>query len=103
MGKYRVHAITTTPTRSNKVMIIQLDDDKGVFKETAVFDHPYPTTKVILIYVLFHACTDVSEMVRITVPACIIVHARAGVESTTREERKMCILRRNMYKSKGPQ
>jgi len=31
---------------SNKVMILQLDEQKGEFQESAVFDHPYPTTKV---------------------------------------------------------
>eukprot|EP00802_Teleaulax_amphioxeia_P014825 Tamp_14904.p1 GENE.Tamp_14904~~Tamp_14904.p1 ORF type:complete len:340 (-),score=49.05 Tamp_14904:424-1443(-) len=32
---------------SNKVMVVQLDDEKGVFKESACFDHPYPTTKIM--------------------------------------------------------
>jgi WD repeat-containing protein 68 len=31
----------------NKVMIVQLDEAKGSFKESAVFDHPYPTTKIM--------------------------------------------------------
>jgi WD repeat-containing protein 68 len=31
----------------NKVMIVQLDEEKGAFKESAVFDHPYPTTKIM--------------------------------------------------------
>jgi len=32
---------------SNKVHIIQLDDEKGEFAVTATFDHPYPTTKIL--------------------------------------------------------
>mmetsp|Transcript_54481 Transcript_54481/g.129789 ORF Transcript_54481/g.129789 Transcript_54481/m.129789 type:complete len:118 (+) Transcript_54481:155-508(+) len=32
---------------SNKVQILQLDEDKGAFKERATFDHPYPTTKIM--------------------------------------------------------
>ena len=56
----RTHARThTNPTshlarlsashsiRSNKVQILQLDEQKGQFKESAVFDHPYPTTKIM--------------------------------------------------------
>lgn len=34
-------------THSNKVQILQLDEQKGQFKESAVFDHPYPTTKIM--------------------------------------------------------
>jgi len=38
---------------SNKVMVVQLDDEKGVFKESACFDHPYPTTKVLYVYTIY--------------------------------------------------
>ena len=29
------------------IQIIQLNENKGQFQETAIFDHPYPTTKVL--------------------------------------------------------
>ena len=48
LSKNFVHPYLYAPKirYSNKVMILQLDDQKGVFKESATFDHPYPTTKV---------------------------------------------------------
>ncbi|CAI8033872.1 DDB1- and CUL4-associated factor 7 [Geodia barretti] len=34
---------------TNKVQIVQLDEDRGELMHRATFDHPYPTTKVIWI------------------------------------------------------
>jgi len=39
-------------------MILQLDDQKGVFKESATFDHPYPTTKVRVNMICAHRGVD---------------------------------------------
>ena len=32
-----------------QVQIIQLDEECGVFRHSATFDHPYPTTKIMWI------------------------------------------------------
>jgi len=34
---------------ANKVQIVQLSETSGEFRQTAIFDHPYPTTKIMWI------------------------------------------------------
>ena len=47
---------------SNKIEIVQLDIDTGVFTKKAMVEHPYPTTKIMWIpdrqgiHSLIHSC-----------------------------------------------
>mmetsp|Transcript_22657 Transcript_22657/g.51053 ORF Transcript_22657/g.51053 Transcript_22657/m.51053 type:complete len:338 (-) Transcript_22657:128-1141(-) len=47
--RFRIAVGSFIEEYSNKVQIIQLNENKGQFQETAIFDHPYPTTKIMWI------------------------------------------------------
>mmetsp|Transcript_57214 Transcript_57214/g.134676 ORF Transcript_57214/g.134676 Transcript_57214/m.134676 type:complete len:335 (-) Transcript_57214:228-1232(-) len=45
--KFRLAIGSFIEEYSNKVQVLQLNEAKGSFQESAVFDHPYPTTKIM--------------------------------------------------------
>jgi len=47
--RFRIAVGSFIEDYSNKVQIIQLDEDRGEFVLRATFDHPYPTTKIMWI------------------------------------------------------
>lgn len=47
--KYRIATASFIEEYNNKVMLLQLDDERGEFINRGQFDHPYPVTKVMWI------------------------------------------------------
>mmetsp|Transcript_24825 Transcript_24825/g.49589 ORF Transcript_24825/g.49589 Transcript_24825/m.49589 type:complete len:335 (-) Transcript_24825:179-1183(-) len=45
--KFRLAIGSFIEEYSNKVQVLQLNEPKGSFVESSVFDHPYPTTKIM--------------------------------------------------------
>ncbi|KHJ40747.1 WD repeat-containing protein LWD1 family protein [Trichuris suis] len=56
--KFRIAVGSFIEEYSNKVQIIQLDEEAGEFINTAQFDHPYPATKLMWIPDVRGQCSD---------------------------------------------